>query len=403
MPKALFFNVPAHGHINPSLPLVAELTKRGHHITYFSTEGFRTKVEAVGAVFQPYPVLRDDYFDVKGLHGGVPQKVAFELMTTAEEILPRLLEIARSLQPDYVLFDGMCPWGYMVAHVLNVPAVTSLALMPLTSPPLKALNWQIISGLSSMIFRDFGKGIQANRRSQALGEKYHFPPLGMMQVLNAPGDLEISYTSAYFQPYADTVAKQVRFVGRTLDETPSSDKFSFEGVKDRPLIYVSLGTVNNDNVDFFGSCIQAFTGSEYFVILSTGNRVKPDAFGSLPENITVYGWVPQVEVLKRAALFITHAGLNSVHDGLYFGVPLLLIPQQFEQVMTALRVVELGAGLMLKPEQANTATIRTNAIRLLSDSHFKDQAKHIGETFRMAGGMSRAVDEIEALLQKTPR
>ena len=107
-----------------------------------------------------------------------------------------------------------------------------------------------------------------------------------------------------------------------------------------------------------------------------------------------------MEVIKRAALFITHAGLNSVHDGLYFGVPLLLIPQQIEQFATAMRVVELGAGLMLQAEQVNAESIRANAARLLTDPHFKEEAKHIGETFRSAGGMSRAVDEIETLLQK---
>src|SRR6476661_3360890 len=123
MPKALFFNVPGHGHVNPSMPLVAELVKRGHHITYFITEGFRAKVEATGAEFHPYKGVPNDYFEAKGLHGGVPQTVAYELMSTTETMLPDLLETARALQPDYILFDGMCPWGCMVARILKLPAV----------------------------------------------------------------------------------------------------------------------------------------------------------------------------------------------------------------------------------------------------------------------------------------
>lgn len=401
MPKALFFNVPAHGHVNPSLPLVAELVKRGHQITYFDSEAYRAKIEAVGAVFQPYAKVRDDYFETKGLHGGLPQKVAYELMTTTEEILPELLDTAGRLQPDYILFDGMCPWGCMVARILNIPTVASLSLLPLNSPPPSAMfNWQVMSVMLPALMSHIDKGIQANRLSQGLGKKYHVPALGMMQIMNSPADLEISYTSSYFQPYADTVSKAVRFVGRTIDETTTSSSFSFERVKGRPLIYVSLGTLNNDDVSFFRSCIQAFTGSDYYVMLSTGNRIQPDTFGDLPENVAVYGWVPQVEILKRAALFITHAGLNSVHDGLYFGVPLLLIPQQIEQFMTAIRVVELGAGLMLKAKQANAESIQMNATRLLSQPRFRDEAKHIGETFRSAGGVARAVDEIEKLLKE---
>lgn len=401
MPKALFFNVPAHGHINPSLPLVAELVRRGHEVTYFNTPAFQAKIEAAGAVFQPYASIKDDYFDSQGLHGGLPQKVAYELMTTTNAVLPDLLETARTLQPDYILYDGMCPWGCMVARILKLPAVASLSLLPLNSPPPRALlNGQLLRAILSAVLPHFRKGLQANRLSQALAKQYQVPPLGTMQMMNAPADLEISYTSEYFQPYADTVSKAVRFVGRTIDEAPSNASFSFDQVKGRELVYISLGTLNNDDIVFFRTCIQAFTGSDTFVIMSTGKRVQPEALGKLPENIAVYDWVPQTQVIKRAALFITHAGLNSVHDGLYFGVPLLLIPQQVEQFMTALRVVELGAGLMLQANKVNAEVIRSSAARLLAEANFKNKAKGIGESFRNAGGMTRAVDEIEALLKR---
>src|SRR5215207_5915964 len=90
MPKALFFNVPGHGHVTPSLPLVKELVRRGHEITYFITEGYRPKVQATGAAFYGYTTIRDDYFVARGLSGSVPAKVAYELTTTAGEILPEL-------------------------------------------------------------------------------------------------------------------------------------------------------------------------------------------------------------------------------------------------------------------------------------------------------------------------
>ena len=111
MPTALFFNVPAHGHVNPSLPLVTELVRRGHTITYFTTERYRADVEAAGALVQPYAAMHDDYFAVRGLDGTQPWRAAYELITTAGAILPELLVFARDAQPDYILFDGMCPWG----------------------------------------------------------------------------------------------------------------------------------------------------------------------------------------------------------------------------------------------------------------------------------------------------
>jgi MGT family glycosyltransferase len=401
MPKSVFFNVPGHGHVNPSLPMVAELARRGHQITYFITEKYRARVEAVGAKFQPYTSVPDDYFEARRLDGGHPQKVAYNLITTAEEILPELLKTTQAIQPDYIMFDGMCPWGYLVARILNITAVTSLALMPLTSPPPSALlNFQLVSLILPMVFRDFGMGLEANKCSRALGKKYNIAPLGPMTLLNAYGDICISYTSSYFQPFASTVSEAVRFVGWTLNESAADDSFPFEPGQGKPLIYVSLGTINNDDVAFFKTCIEAFTGSDYFIVMSTGNGIDPESFGVLPENIVIRSWIPQIDVLKRAALFITHGGMNSLHDGLYLGVPLLLVPQQAEQTLNALRVVELGAGLMLKKAQVNAEALRTNAAQLLATPRFKAEAERIGDTLRAAGGATRAADEVELLMQK---
>ena len=379
-------------------PLVAELARRGHDITYYITESYRAKVEAAGAACRPYADVHDDYFESRGLDGSRPQKAAYALITTAGEILPELLETARVMQPDYIMFDGMCPWGYLIARSLGLPAITSLSLMALTAAPRFMLNLETLRILVPMLMHDFGKGVEANKRSRALGKKYNVMPLGAMSLLQALGDISISYTSAYFQPYVNAIPKTVKFVGRTVDESTSSVSFSFESVKGRRLVYISLVTVINKDTALFRTCIEAFAGSDDFVIMSTGNGFSPAALGELPENITVHSWVPQIEVLKRASLFITHAGLNSVHDGLYFGLPLLLVPQQEEQAFTSLRVVELGAGLMLKKAEVNANSIRANATRLLVDPRFKLEATRIGDTLRAGGGMTRAADEIESLL-----
>jgi MGT family glycosyltransferase len=399
MPKALFFNVPAHGHIIPSLPLVAELARRGHQIIYFATDEYRAKIEATGAAFRAYTTIRDDHFTSRGLSGSVPQKVALALITTAEEILPELLEIVRAEKPDYILFDGMCPWGSMVAQILKLSSVASLALSPPIKPPPSAML-KLLPLFLPMVFRDFGAGLEANKRAKALANQYGLPPFGFVGILTNTGDITLSYTSRYYQPFADTAPDFVRFVGWTINESQSNGAFSFERVQGRRLIYVSLGTLNNDDVPFFKTCIKAFADSENFVIMTTGKRIAPESFGALPENTAIYDWVPQVEILKRASLFISHGGLNSIHDSLYLGVPILLVPQQAEQTINAMRVVELGAGLMLKKSQITAETMRDTAARLLRESDFKTQAKQIGETFREAGGAARAADEVEALLRK---
>ena len=398
--KALFFNVPGHGHVNPSLPLVAELTRRGHQITYFITEGYRARVEAVGAKVQLYKSVQDDFFDPLTLDGFHPQIVACEMLKTTETMLPELMETARAAKPDYILFDCMCQWGYFIARVLKVPAVSSICLMP---PIMRAFfNKTTLRFMLPMMFRDFGKGIEANRRSQALGKKYNGPPLGQTNLLSAEGDLSISYTSKEFVPYSEDAPKSFRFVGRTLEVEPGVDPALFERVGNRPLVYISMGTVNNQDQEMIKLFVSAFANRDEFVIITVGKRFTPETFGKLPENIAIHPWLPQIAVVKRASLFVSHGGLNSIHDGLYFGVPLLLCPQQEEQTLNSSRVVELGAGLMLRKKDFTIENFRRAVTQLLSDARFKTNAQKIGETFRTAGGMKKAADEIERLIKNRP-
>jgi MGT family glycosyltransferase len=395
MPKALFFSVPAHGHINPSLPLVAELVRRGHEIIYFTTENYRQRIEATGAAVRVYGGIEDDYFEVRGLDGSIPQKAALALLTTTKTILPALLEAVNQVKPDYILYDCMCPWGYFVAQIMGLPAVSSASLIPLS--PRIILNWRILRLLMPMLAKGFRAGNEANRLSTELGRQYNVKPLTMMNILNAPGDLVISYSSAAYVPLTHTLPDNVKFVGWTMLENNSDEHFVHDS--ERPLIYVSLGTVINENKGFYELCITALGGMPYEVLITTGGRFSPEQFGTLPDNITIKSWVPQAQVLQQSALFITHGGLNSIHEGLYCDLPLLVVPQQTEQTFNALRVVELGAGLMLQQDAVTVNAIRESVNDLLSVDHYKAQARRIGETLRSAGGMARAAAMIDELIQ----
>src|SRR5262249_18010146 len=172
-------------------------------------------------------------------------------------------EATRAERPDYILHDGACPWGLLVARILQLPAVTSLSLMPAAAPSLKQLlDWETIRLAIPILFRDFDKGLAANRLSRALGKKYGIPPLGMLEILSAYGDLCVSYTSSYFAPFASQAADKVRLVGWTPTISPETQHFSLEQALGRRLIYVSLGTIDNYAPPFFRTCIEAFTGSD---------------------------------------------------------------------------------------------------------------------------------------------
>ena len=129
-------------------------------------------------------------------------------------------------------------------------------------------------------------------------------------------------------------------------------------------------------------------------MLSRGKQVDPAALGPIPENFLVSAYVPQLDILSRARVFITHAGMNSVMESLYYGVPMVAVPQMQEQVVTALRIAELGLGIVLEKEAINVATLREAVERVANDPALRQRVEHMQQLTRDSGGYKRATDAI---------
>jgi MGT family glycosyltransferase len=208
-------------------------------------------------------------------------------------------------------------------------------------------------------------------------------------------DLNVVFTSREFQPLGGTFGAGYEFVGASISERHDTLDFVID---ERPLIYISLGTINNRKVDFYRQCFEAFGDLPVQVVLSVGQQTEIAALGAIPANFTVRNFVAQLEVLKRAQVFVTHGGLNSVHEGLYFGVPMVALPQQMEQAIVVDQVQRQGAGIALgvtPPYGTTTAGELCTAVeRVLGDGRYAAASKRLGETLRTAGGAARAADVV---------
>ena len=131
------------------------------------------------------------------------------------------------------------------------------------------------------------------------------------------------------------------------------------------------------------------------MVMAVGDKLAIESIGPLPPGVIVRPFVPQTRVLQRASLFVTHSGANSVHEGLYCDLPLLLVPQQLEQAMIAARVEQLGAGLVLRPKRVTAERLATLADELLDEPGYRANAARIGASLRKAGGVVRAAQAIE--------
>ena len=389
MAKIVFFCIPAHGHTNPTLGVVKELVRRGHQVWYYSYQSLRDKIASTGAKF----VSCDEFDSEMHLTAKEAARLGKDLALSTKVLTDTTLALDETvcrhmaeLKPDCIVADSMAVWGKAVALKLGIPFVsstTTFAFNRHSAKYMKQSPMQLVSLLLSM-----PKISKCIRRFQEKGYPIH-NVLDIIQ--NDDKTHTIVYTSPDFQPCADTFSDKYAFVGPSI--RPAESEF----VKQREkLVYISMGTVNNALLPLYRRCIEALRNTPYQVVMSVGNQVKLSDFGELPENVQVFPAVDQIAVLQQADVFLTHCGMNSVSEALYFGVPLVMLPKTSEQGAVAERTAQLGAGMKLT--RTTPAAIRAAVEAVLSDSKYRENAKVISEGFRRCPGAKGAADKIERVI-----
>jgi MGT family glycosyltransferase len=200
------------------------------------------------------------------------------LLEKAYELAAPIADAVRAERPDFVVYDSMCPWGRIAADLVGVTAVASMSLIQLP-PPYLIKSGQIgtILRLAPRLMQWAGRYRKASR---LLEERYGIELPGPDRVINWPGAVTISYTTADIYAEAEQLGSQFIFIGPSIGFGMPEVAFPFEELdSERPLIYASLGTVFNHNVDFFKDCIWAFGDSEYQVVMSLGKGLPLSELG----------------------------------------------------------------------------------------------------------------------------
>lgn len=383
--KIAWFCIPAHGHTNPTLGLVKTLTEAGHQIWYFSFEEFREKIESAGAAF----ISCDGYdFEMEDKENadrvGKDKVFATELLVSStlalDDMTSRVIE---EIRPDVVVSDSVAFWGKLAAMKHGLPYVSSTTTFAFNRYSAKYMQesaWDIAKMLMAMP--------RINRQLKRLREK-GYPVKSLLDIVQNDNDTNtIVYTSRYFQPCSETFSDRYRFIGPSIRPiTRPAEKTSDK------TIYISMGTVNQ-NRQFYRNCINVLAQTGWQVIISMGTNT--DHFDDLPENIQVYESVDQMAVLSISDAFITHCGMNSASEGLYYGVPLVLFPQTPEQNAVARRVEELGAGVRL--QSISEEDVLDALTKIINEPQYKEGAAKVSESFRACGGAAEAKDFLEMIV-----
>lgn len=385
MSKIMFFCIPAHGHHNPTFPVVRALVQRENQVRYYSFETFREQIEDTGAEFFPCDSFLPELSEKEEnaiMKVSTTQMAITDLRTTAN-MDAFLKGQVKEFCPDVIVSDSVCFWGKLTARKYGIPLVVSTTTFAFNRYSSNYMK----SSFAEIVDMVLGSG-RVKRELKAL-EAYGYHEKSILPLVQNDNETDtIVYATRRFQPCADTFSEHYAFVGPSVfaEEEPSKKH-------ERPLVYISLGTVLNNKEDFYKKCIEALQNEEMDVIISCGTKVDAEALNQLADNVTVVPRVKQLEVLAKANVFLTHCGMNSVSESLYMGTPMVLYPQTNEQRAVARRAKEMNAATELA--DASAAGIRKAILEVLQNPSYTEHAYECREDFIHAPGPEGAAEFIE--------
>ncbi|MFJ9777851.1 macrolide family glycosyltransferase [Kitasatospora sp. NPDC101157] len=398
MAHIAFFSVAAHGHVSPTFGIVAELVARGHQVTYFTTKEFEEPLVRLGA--------RVCRYDVATSSGHSPRAFAendlsalplFFLYGSADRIALAEERFADG-RPDLVVYDNTAPfvgralarrWG--CRSVQFFPSIAS------------SRGFALMDAMLARTGRSAAHEANGAEFDRRLGEFLTAVGLGgtaTEEFMDFEEELNLAFLPREFQPGQDAFGPHYRFVGPSLGDRAAQERWS-HAEDGRPLVLVSLGTVFNQAAGFYRSCLEAFDGTEFSVVMSIGAQTDPAELGTLPPNVEVHASVPQLSVLDRASAFVTHGGMGSTMEALSFGTPMVVVPQMVEQEIIADRVAELGLGLRLDPAAVTPAGLREAVRTVSTDPEVAARLAGMRRHVHDAGGAVAAAEAIERHLVRT--
>jgi MGT family glycosyltransferase len=331
----------------------------------------------------------------------------------AHVMLRKVPAALRELAADGVLIDQNLLAGGTAAERSGLPYVTICSALPfheeIGMPPLFTAwgyaqgwraRWRNRLGYAGWhwFMRPAMKVIHRQRRA------WRLPPLARVDDVFSPL-AQISQLCAEFDFPRRELPPQFHYIGSFANRRVNAgQQFPWHRLDDRPLIFASLGTIPDpSNLPVFRAILAACAELDAQLVLALGQwRDKQDSvqeqLGPVPANALVVDFAPQMELLDRAALLITHAGVNTVLEALSCGVPMVALPRNTDQTGMAARVAYTGAGLRASFRRCEPLELRALVQRVLAEDIFRRRARELQRAMLAAGGSQRAAEIAEEAL-----
>ena len=392
-----FVSLGAFGHINPTLALVTELVKQGVRVTYFTTETFRNIIEPTGAKFVAVPswmAENDKHNDgeKKEDDGGVAAAVPFLFLNEAGAYIDTILDTLHDDKPDAIVHDFAGIAGTIAADNLNVPNV-----MLYTSYPSND-SYSVAAGFESCPanhpLRKAAAGIAAG-----YAEKYGCRVMTVKEIFDGHGDFNLVMMQKKLVPNYESFDDSFVFTGVQIGKRTAFGSWKAPD-NGKPLLYSSLGTAFNNWPEYYPILFDAVRDLDINVFAALGS-IDPASLKDIPANVEVGQMVPQLDILSQASVFITHAGMGGTGEAIYYGVPMIAIPQMEEQAITARQIEKLGLGVAFLDKSAITSEALKTAIqKLLTEPSYKAAAEQFSADMKTLGGAKASAEALLHFLSK---
>jgi zeaxanthin glucosyltransferase len=410
-----FLSLPVPGHLNPMTALARKLQSRGHDVVFISLVDTAPFVEAAGVSFVPcsetvYPAGSLGTFVRRLSELSGEDALHFTVNTMMKgytaslfESLPDTLSKAGV---DGIVLDQYQPYVELIPMHLQMPFVhvsNALHVDYTGRTPICFMDWHNETGVDAM-----ARNIEGVRRSRELLE----PVTAIAQSYASEVGLSVDWTDPHstLSPSAWVTQcprefdfgcapdfPQFHYAGPFHDGRGRMDcDFPWQQLTGEPIVYASMGTLQNGLVDIFRSITQAAIRlKELQFVLAVGGQLDPKQLGAIPANVIVVSHAPQIDVLRRSSLCITHAGLNTALESLSAGVPMVALPITNDQPGVAARIANKKVGVVISPEQASPGNVGAAINQVLGDSTFLDNVRRVQESICRTDGLSIAAGILE--------
>jgi UDP:flavonoid glycosyltransferase YjiC (YdhE family) len=375
MGTVIFAMLPEPGHLNPSFKLAKTLQRRGHSVIYIGAQDSEAELRRQGFEFiamfkeelplgyqEEIALSADNDPTFKG-DASIRNLIADQMKIIYAQ-KQEIIEMVKRFRPSLFIVDNLLPVMALVAHEIGVPSIF--------------LN------------------VTFNAFDNYQGTTSLLPIQRVPELVLCPQDFDL--------PGARYGVRRRFYIEPSIDLDRSEVAFAWERIsKDKPLIYCSLGTQSHfykQESRLLYHCLFATMSArpDWQLILSIGSHLSTELFADHPPNVVVVNRAPQLEVLKRAFVMITHGGLGSIKECILMAVPMIVFPLGRDQPRNGARVAFHRLGVRGDIRNVSVEVIQSLIDRIDRDPTFKECSERFGKKFREMEEANRGVKIIEKIM-----